>query len=151
MQLIVDATADELEELAKMAYVAQFVFDSSGEFTTGYSYPKIKEFDAALRTLNKALLQALPNTKLLEIDEGNSNVFTHTIQMENECRPILQEFSNDTYIERVCTEITTRDYIEQGGTLETASSLYSDVFKILYKRNKVELKQYGLSRFKLED
>lgn len=153
MQLTLDATADELEELAKMAYVAQFVFDSSGEFSDSYKYPYTAVFEAALRKLNKALLPLIPESRLLEADEQSNNVFTHTIEMEIHCKKILDTFSEDSYLESICTELTRRDYIEKGGNPNTEEIILglSEVYTILYNNNMAELKQYGLSRFKVEE
>jgi hypothetical protein len=151
MQVTFEATTAELEQLAKMAYIAQYVFDSSGKFSTGFKYPDMPVFDSALRILTKTLLQAMPGTELLEVDERSDNIFTHTIQMEEECGKILQEFGETVHFQKVCTELTRRDYIEKGGNPEDAVIGHNTIYTILYNSNMAELKQYGLSRFKIEE
>jgi hypothetical protein len=153
MQLILDATAEELEELAKMAYVAQFVFDSSGTFSDGYKYPYTAVFDAALRKLNKAMLTLIPHSGLLEVDEQNNNVFTHTMEMEVHCKKVLDTFSNDSYLECICTELTRRDYKEKVGEEDDDMIIFGpgDVFTILYDNNMKELKANGLKRLRIEE
>ncbi len=152
MQLIIEANEEELEELAKMAYVAQFVFDSSGEHSTGYKYPHMQTVNSALRIINKALLPLIPHSHLLEVDGHNDNVFTHSIEMEKHCSKLIETYAKDCYLERICGELTTRDYIEKGGNPDTEQIILgvSEVFTILYNKNMAELKQYGLSRFRLE-
>jgi hypothetical protein len=149
MQVTFEASEDELEQLAIMTYIAQYVVDSSGKFSEGYQYPNIKIFYAALRLLNKALLQQLPNTPLLEIDERSQNVFIHTIEAENDCEKILKAFSEDSYLDVVCTEITQRDYIEMGHSTNDVILGLDDVYTILYNNNMAELQKNGLSRFRL--
>ncbi len=153
MQLILDAADEELEELAKMAYVAQFVFDSSGKYSNSYKYPGIEVFKVALRKLNKALLPLIQQSHLLEVDEQSNKVFTHTMEMEKICKKILDTFSKDCYLERVCTELTRRDYIEKGGNSYTEEIILglNEVYTILYNNNMAELRQNGLSRFRVEE
>ncbi len=149
MQLTIDATPEELEELAKMAYVAQFIFDSSGKFSTGFKYSNMPIFKQALRKINKALLQAMPDIEILELDEKNENVFTHSIKMEPACREILLQFSEDTYLNRVCTELTRRDYRKKTGQPTPEIIFPGGVYSILYDNNMAELKANGLSNFTL--
>jgi hypothetical protein len=149
MQLTIDATTEELEELAKMAYVAQFVFDSSGKFSDSYKYPYTALFDAALRKLNKALLPLIPHSKLLELDEQSDNVFTHTLEMEVHCKKVLDTFSNDSYLESICSEVTTRDYEEKTSQPAPEIIFPGDVYSILYDNNMEELKQNGLKRLRI--
>ena len=151
MQLTIDATTEELEELAKMGYVAQYVYDSSGKVSQNYKYPCMAVFEQALRKLNKALLPLIPHSSLLEIDEKREMIFTHTFEMEVHCTKIVEQFAEDTYIDRVCTELTRRDYIEQGGNSKPVILGLSEVYTILYNNNMAELKANGLSRFKLEE
>jgi hypothetical protein len=149
MQLTIDATTEELEELAKMAYVAQFVFDSSGRVSKNYKYPCMAVFDQALRKLNKALLPLIPNAGLLEVDEKSDMVFTHTIEMEVHCNKIVEQFSRDTYLNSVCSELTRRDYREKTGHPSPGVIFPGDVYSILYDNNMEELKQNGLKRLRI--
>ena len=54
MELKIEASKDQLVQIAKMAYIAQYVIDSSGTFSKGYKYPDFELFQSALRQLNRA-------------------------------------------------------------------------------------------------
>lgn len=150
MEIKFEISKEELAELAKMAYVAQFVFDSSGKFSTGYKYPLMGTFDAALRTFNKMLWQNIPESGLMEIDEQHESVFTHTIQMENACNEVLNEYGNSEFLERVCKQLTDRDYEEQyNGIADSVASVTGDVYRILYNNNMEELQQNNLRRLRI--
>ena len=55
MELKIEASQEELEQIAKMAYIAMYVVDSSGKFSTGYKYPDMELFNSALRQLSIGL------------------------------------------------------------------------------------------------
>lgn len=150
MEIKFEISKEELAELAKMAYVAQFVFDSSGKFSTGYKYPLMDTFDAALRIFNKMLWQNIAESGLIEIDEQHESVFTHTMQMEQDCNEVLNEYGNFEFLERLCKQLTDRDYEEQyNGTPNSLESVTSDVYRILYNNNMEELEQNNLKRLRI--
>jgi hypothetical protein len=149
MQITIDASKEELNQLAVMAYLAQYIVDSSGEYSKGYKYPEMEEYQSMLRKINKSILLNLPDTKMVEANENNSNIFVHTIETEDACELLKNQFENSIYLERICTEITRRDFIEQGGDYNNSSFLISEVFESIYNNNMKELKEYGLSRLKI--
>lgn len=150
MEIKFEATKEELAEIAKISYVAQFVIDSSGKHGTGYKYPGIDTFNAALRIMNKMLCQYIPESGLVEADERNTDIFTHTIQMENECEPLLQEFGEFEFLDALCTKLAERDYAEQyKGLSNQITDIGVDVFQILFDNNMEELSEYGLSRLRI--
>ena len=150
MEIKFEASKEELAELAKMVYIAHFVVSSSGKFGLGYKYPLLNIFNAADRVLNKMLLQYIPESGLVEVDEQSDNIFTHTMQMEKECEAILNENKEDGFLERVCNELTNRDFIElYDGTPDSASRIVSDVYQVLYDSNEKELKEHRLKRLKV--
>lgn len=150
MEIKFEISKEELAELAKMAYVAQFVFDSSGKFSTGYKYPLMGTFDAALRVFNKMLWQHIPESGLVEIDEQHESVFTHTMQMEKQCNDVLNEFGSFDFLEKVCKQLTDRDYEEQyNGSANSSASITSDVYPILYDNNMEELQHNGFKRLRV--
>jgi len=152
MEVKFEASKEELEELAKMAFVAQFVFDSSGKFSDGYKYPFMKQFGAALRTVNKLLVQHIPESGLVEVDERSEQRFTHTIKMEEACEKVLLEFGESCFLEELCKQITDRDYTEKyKGSLEDVSSFSSDIYHILHEGNMKELEENGVSRLRFMD
>ncbi len=152
MEVKFEASKEELEELAKMAFVAQFVFDSSGKFSDGYKYPFMKQFEAALRTVNKLLVQHIPQSGLVEVDEISASKFTHTIQMEEACEKVLLEFGESCFLEELCKQITDRNYTEEyKGSLENAFTFSSDVYRILYQNNEKELKESGVNKLRFVD
>ncbi len=149
MQITIDATKEELDQLAIMAYLAQYVVDSSGKYSTGYKYPKMAEYSSMLRKMNKEILIAMPDSKMIEADENTERIFTHTIKTKDECQLLKETFENSNYLERICTEISRRDFIEQGGDYNNAASIISETFISIYDGNMRELQEYGLSRFKI--
>jgi hypothetical protein len=146
MKITFDLEKEELDQLAMMAYLAQFIVDSSGEFTTDYKYPKIENFKAMLRKLNKEILLAFPNTRYVEADEKNKAIFTHTLETENSAHLLLQQFTNEVYLERICSELSSRDYKEHGGTEYEVLDM-NVVFTSIYQNNMKELKEHGLKNF----
>ncbi len=150
MKIKFEISKEELAELAKMAYVAQFFFDSSGKFSTGYKYPHTVTFNAALRIFNKMLWQYIPESNLAELDEENEDVFTHTMQMEDDCYKVLNEYGNSEFLEKVCKQLTDRDYEEQyNGSANSSASITSDVYPILYDNNMEELQHNGFKRLRV--
>jgi len=151
MQITLDMTDAQMLELAKIIYVANFVFDSSdARVSKGYAYPHMDTFNKTMRIVNKALMPYLRESRYLEVDEKSDITFTHTIKMEPECEKILNQFGEDDYHNRVCSAITRRDYAEQyGGDDEGGMYFENSPFDILYKHNMEELKEYGLDRFRI--
>lgn len=149
MQIKFDATKEELDQLAIISYISYHVMNSSGRFSTGYKYPKMEIFDTTLRKIYKAILEQDPKTKLAQINGNDDSVFTSNIETEQACHLLLEQYTDDVFLERICTEITERDFIEQGGQANNASSLVSEIFASIYANNMRELKEYGLSRFKI--
>ncbi len=149
MELKLEATPEEFEQLAIMAFVAQFVIDSSGPFSKGYKYKDFDTMLTALRTLNKGLLQILPNTKILEVDGLSTRVFTHSIDMEDKGLPMLEQFMHNNYLEDVCSEITRIEYTQKTGlNAADEDTFQTEVFHILYEQNMKELEANGLKNFR---
>jgi hypothetical protein len=148
-KIIFEVTNEELDQLAVMAYLAQYVVDSSGKYSTGYKYPHMQDYLSMLRKINKEILLEMPKTEMVEADGSNEHIFSHTMKTEDTCQKLRDEFENSTYHDRICMEITRRDFIEQGGDRENSPSVYGDLFISLHDNNMKESKEYGLSRFKI--
>ena len=69
--------------------------------------------------------------------------------MEVHCTKIVEQFAEDAYIDRVWTELTRRDCIEQRGNSKPVILGLSELYTILYNNNMAELKANGLSCFML--
>jgi hypothetical protein len=152
MEVKFEASKEELAELAKMAYVARFVFDSSGVFSTGYKYPNKDIFNLALRTFNKMILAYIPNSDYVEIDELDEELFINTMTIHEECEAVIDQYNEECFLEKVCLQLTNRDYTEQyGRTLNLQALLTSDVYHILYNSNEEELLQHGLKRLRISE
>lgn len=153
MEVKFEATKAELIELAKMAYVADYVFDSSGHTSSGYRYLYMNEFAAALRVFNKMLVQHIGDTGLVEVDGNWSQVFTHTMLMEDECEKVLNQFKEECFADKVCTALTDRDYVEQYGAMQTeeGSQINSEAYHILYDNNMLEIQKHGLKRLRIQE
>ena len=151
MEITIEATKEELGQMAKMAYIGQYVADSSGQFSSGYQYPNIELLHDALRQLNKALYQAIPGSGLLEVDGNNRKVFTHTMLMEDTCRPMIEEFNDADFLNRVCTQLSNRDFEEQCGTPDDAYLVPNAAYEAIYNNNMEALKNDGLKLLRLMD
>jgi len=153
MEVKFEASKAELIELSKMAYIAQYVVDSSGRFSTGYHYLYLKEFESALRLFNKMLLQHIGDVGLLEVDEQSQDIFTHTMLMEDECQKVMAEFQKACFIEELCDGLTDRDHDEQYGVKmrEGGFRIYDEAYQILHDKNMRELKTHGLKRLRIEE
>jgi ferritin-like metal-binding protein YciE len=149
IKITLEATKEEFDQLAIMAYLAQYVVDSSGKYGTGYKYPKMEEYLSMLRKLNKEILLAMPDSEMVQANELHNRIFVHTIETENQCQLLKETFEKSGYLESVCTEISRRDFIEQGGDYDNATSIVSEVFLSIYESNMRELEEFGLSRFKI--
>lgn len=152
MEVKLDLTKDELVEIAKMTFLAQFVMDSSGTHSTDYKYPNLEKFLDVLRELNKTLLPYIKEYDLLEVDGRMPRVFTHTMRMEDEMAPVLEQFSDDSFLERICKAITDREYIEDYDGVNLGLQIIGDngIYDILYQNNLKELKQNGLKNVRLQ-
>jgi hypothetical protein len=157
MELKIELTKDEMAELAKMAYIAQYVMDSSGPHaqSSHYRYPNLPLFKNTLQLLYRAMLQQMPQTELLEVNEKNKTILS-SIKIENEIRPVFHQFEQDGFLSTICTAITDRDYTEEYGggddNSEGPAPVMGDnsVYDILYQNNWKELKRNGLKNFRLQ-
>ena len=61
----------------------------------------------------------------------------------------MQQFGDDVYYSRICTELSRRDFEEQQEDLKEANLLSFGPYHKIYNKNEQELKANGLSRFKL--
>ena len=149
MKLVIQASKEELEEIAKLAYLANIVVSNSNEKNKNYQYPDIAIFNSALRLLYKALLQHMPASGLIEIDENAGTLFTHTLLMEQQCSNMVNEYGEESFDNQLCTTITNRDYKEKGGDPAKAELFYNGLYETLYNNNMIELKANGLGRFRI--
>lgn len=149
MEVTFNFTEEELVELAKMTYVSQFVFDSSGRTSKGYKYPNTELFLHTLRLFNKTVLQYLPDNKYSEADEKSKKVFTHTMQMEEEMMPMMHNFIDEIVYNRICQAVTQQEHRELYNS--EAHEVYHEdsPYDILYKRNKKNLENNGLKNLRL--
>jgi hypothetical protein len=102
MQITIEGTKEEIEQLAVIGYIAQFVADSSMQTQSGrYLYPDKDILSSSIRKLNKAICLAIPESELVNIDEKSRRVFTHTLKTENICGSLLIEFAQDMFYEKI--------------------------------------------------
>jgi hypothetical protein len=153
MEIKFEATKAELIELAKMAYMADSVFECNVISSNGYQYLYKEEFISALRLFNKMLVQYIGDTGLVEANGNCPEVFTATILMENECERVLDEFKKECFADKVCDALTDRDYEELYGRMgpEGRSEINSEAYHILYDNNMLEIEKYGLKRLRIEE
>ena len=71
MELKIDGTKEELEQIAIMGYLANFILNGSKEDTALKNYPKLEVFNNTLRKVHKAILELIPDTEILEVDRYN--------------------------------------------------------------------------------
>ena len=86
----------------------------------------------------------------MEVDEQHESVFTHTMQIEDDCNEVLNEYGNFEFLERLCKQLTDRDCEEQyNGSPNSLAAVTSDVYRILYDNNMEELQQNTLRRLRI--
>ena len=124
---------------------------SSKDTSEDYKYPEIKIFNAAIRSLYKALLELIPETGLIEVDEKADTVFTNSLLLEQECRLVINQFESDSILNCICKLITDRDYNEKGGDPMKAELFFEGLYESIYNNNMLELQANGLSRYRLVD
>jgi hypothetical protein len=146
MELKVELDENEIAEVAKMAYIARFVMGNSGRFSKNYKYPRMEIFTSALRQLNEAIADLIPERGLLEVDKNS--VYMHTIKMEDEMAPVLTQFTHDEFLESICVAISRREYAEEYGIEEDYTILENgSLYDTIYQNNWRELQKNGLKNF----
>lgn len=148
MNLKIEATKGEIEEIAVMTYLSNHIVSSSGEFSDGYKYQNKDILHSVTRKLNKEILSKLPESKFVEADENSDSIFTHTIEMERHCQKILNQFYDEGILARICNEISKRDYFELYGDDDFLVLDYNIKFSAIYENNMKELNEFGLKRFR---
>jgi hypothetical protein len=72
--------------------------------------------------------------------------------IHEECEAVIDQYNEECFLEKVCLQLTNRDYTEQyGRTLNLQALLTSDVYHILYNSNEEELLQHGLKRLRISE
>jgi hypothetical protein len=142
---------EELEELTKLVYIAQFVISASEDV-----YSSLRIMESLREKINKLGYEYMPESGLCEKalpDEDKSESYSHTIKMEEECEAVLQAFGDELFYETISKELTDRDFIEKYGKVETETfyktkALYDSYFAIesFYEE---ELRENGLSRLRV--
>ena len=147
MELKIELDKNEIAELTKMSFIAQFVISSSGVSGHGDRYRHMEIFTSALRELDNAILPLIPERGLLEMDNDRP---MHTPKMEEEMMPVLKAFMQDTFLEQICTTVSRREYTEEYGMVEDITMMTADsLYAIIYNNNWKELEKNGLKNFRL--
>ncbi len=72
------------------------------------------------------------------------------MQMGDYCYEVLNEYGNSEFLEKVCKQLTDRDYEEQNnGIANSSASITSDVYRILYDNNMEELRENELKQLRV--
>jgi hypothetical protein len=142
---------EELEELTRMVYIAQFVIDTSADV-----YATFPIMEALCEKINKLGYEFIPGSGLCEKalpDEAAAESYSHTIKMEEECQAVLDAFGDEVFYECISTQLADSDFIEKYGKVETETfyntkALYDSYFALesFYEE---ELRENGLSRLRV--
>ena len=148
MQLLL--SDDELQELARLLYLAQFVVDSSHDV-----YDRKELMNSLLEKVNNLAFERLEITVGRDVQTSSRNVrfFSFIQNMEEESYSVLQAFGDELYYENISEELADRDFKEKYGHVETEAlffnkSLYESLENLRYFY-RTELEENSLSRLRL--
>gem|GEM_PF-3483796 len=143
-------TCEELEQLTRMIYLAQYVIDSSAD---------VYEHKAAMKTLMEKVFQLgyehIPVSGLCQksLDDEPDDLYSHTIKMEEEAEPVLQAFCDDVFYECISNELAWRDFKEKYGYVSSNTlwdnPVLNDYLESLKDFYLTELAENGLLRMRV--
>ena len=135
MELKINFTKEELEQVNIMAYLAKHMLSQSDKYSQGYKYTNHNIFEKTVEKINTSILETISKEEILAT--------------ESECLKIIKQYNHESLNEVICKIITERDYEEQGGTYSNPNYFLEEKYKLIYNYNISEIELNGLQRFRI--
>ena len=147
-EITISFTPDELVELAKQLYMASYL-------TIGFPYDNQEMVDEIYGRVCAIGFLEVPERGAFKHGGFTETPFTISLDLDNECDPIIEQYEASAVEERLPYALADRDFVEKHGKLEPMEVLYNpELLKELQdiqEKYKQEIGRYGVIHLRLEE
>jgi hypothetical protein len=141
-------SADELKELAKQLYLASY-------FTDRFPYDNQKMADEIFTRVCAIGFLEAPELEAFKEGGFTETEFTVSLDMDDECDPIIEQFEAYAVENYLPNELADRDFEEKYGKLDPFVVVRNPellkAVKEMQEKYKKEFERYGVRHLRLED
>jgi len=151
MKITLDFNKEEIEELAKMVYIAQCVVGRSDRYPElEVNYPQMAVFEKTAEAVYKVCFEAAPES-ILYSDEGYNSeaTYNHTVKMEDELDDLMESFVEQNQTINICDAITQRLYTNLKGGEDDKADF--ELWEGIFESTKQKIKTRGLKNLYFKD
>lgn len=145
-EITISFSPDELIELAKQLYMASFL-------TIGFPYDNKEMVDEIFNRVCAVGFLELPEREAFRHGGPTETAFHISMELDNECEPIMEQFEASAIEEHLPYELADRDFTEKYGKLGPMEVLNNPKLlaelKVIQEKYKKEFERYGVINLRL--